>query len=105
MHKLDKEVEDIIQHFGVMGMRWGVRKAERGSTKLDKHSAVKKHGKSPITEGRRIKAQLDYKHVDAKTGEYTHQGKGAKTLRILENTFEIAAATTAAAVLITMSGT
>lgn len=27
-HKLDTEVEDLLQHFGVKGMKWGVKRSE-----------------------------------------------------------------------------
>lgn len=29
MHELDKEVEEILQHYGVKGMKWGVTKPSK----------------------------------------------------------------------------
>lgn len=98
MHKLDDELDDILQHFGVKGMRWGVRNEEhptgkRKSSKLDNHPAVSKFGKNPIKGYRKFQAKTDAFHIDPKTGEYTHQGKTAKTVRVMDKVWDIAAAT------------
>ena len=97
MHKLD----EAIQHAGVKGMRWGVRKAEERSVKtssrkdhkVNDHPSVVKYGKQSIRKGRQIRAQLDAHHVDSKTGEYTHKGSVAKTVRVIDKVMDIAGTT------------
>lgn len=99
MHELD---EVIIKHFGVKGMHWGVRRNSKGSGrtkggkssgkahKVDNHPSVVKYGKQSIRKGRKIRAQLDASHVDVKTGEYTHKGPVAKTVRVVDKVMNLA---------------
>jgi colicin import membrane protein len=83
MHELDK----LLEHSGVKGMRWGVRKEEK-KTGGRKTKRVKKAEKSTvrkaILKSRAKRAQWDIDHVDAKTGEYTNQSKTAKSLRVVD---------------------
>lgn len=89
MHKFDSP-DDILTHFGTKGMRWGVRKDQKGPHKLDRHPAIKKYGKNPIREMRRLEAKFDPNHVDVKTGKYTHQNKSAKVARAVDKTLSLA---------------
>ena len=97
-------LEDLLEHSGIKGMRWGVRNDDRTSSKrskskaeskskLDQHPSVVKFGKNKIKEGRKMRALLDPEHIDAKTGEYTNQGKVAKTARVVDKIISGAIAT------------
>jgi len=101
-HKLD----DLLNHSGTKGMRWGVRNDDRKSakrlkvnpkskskSKLDSHPSVTKFGKNKIREGRKMRAMMDPDHVNIKTGEYSNQGKVAKTARVVDRVIEGAIAT------------
>lgn len=95
MHELDARVDEVLTHYGIKGMRWGVIRdrdqpggADGKSEKAKK--AVKKHGLSKIKQGRILRERLDFDRVDMKTGEYTNTGKVAKTARIIDRTLDVA---------------
>lgn len=85
-------------------MRWGVRRDDRKSakrskanpkskSKLDSHPSIAKFGKNKIREGRKMRAMMDPDHVNIKTGEYSNQGKLAKTARVVDRVIDGAIAT------------
>lgn len=91
-----EQLDDILKHFGVKGMHWGVRRETKGrhrSEKLKRHPSVIAHGKQSIRKGRQLRAKLDVDHIDIKTGNYTNQSKTAKTLRTIDRVMDLASVT------------
>lgn len=100
-HELDGLVDDIIQHVGVKGIRWGVRNDDKpkgsgkktgGESKLDKHPAVIRYAKASYKNYNINRAKMDFDARDPKTGDYLNTGKVAKAARITERTFKLAGA-------------
>jgi hypothetical protein len=93
MHELD----EVLQHFGVKGMRWGVRRDNPGSSKTKVNDATKKrgreyvkqHAKNTMRSAKITRARMDIRNRDIKTGEYTNQSKTAKVLRGTERVLDV----------------
>lgn len=97
MHELD----NIIQHFGVKGMRWGIRKDRSVNTRKPKKTqsksdkmkfddAMKTHGTTSYKKYKIMKARVDLYDQDINTGEYTNKSKFARAVRTTDRVMDLA---------------
>lgn len=112
-----EDADEVLQHFGIKGMQWGVRRQRTSGGSKSKsrpkakpnrkagESALRKFGKNPVKEGRRIRAVIETAdHVNTKTGEYKNNSKGARTARIVDKTLRAGLGTVIIAGALVASG-
>lgn len=116
MHELDVKVDEVLTHYGIKGMRWGVirdrdqpggadgnketskkktskkesKEDNKKSSKLENNKSFSKFAREKVKQGRILREQLDFDRVSMKTGEYTHNGKIAKTARVVDRVLDTA---------------
>lgn len=78
------DVDDFIKHYGVLGMRWGVRKGQNGSSGEGAHPKAKDLSDAELQKRlKRLQAEDNYERLVAKANEKNN--KGAKVKKIIES--------------------
>lgn len=84
MHKLDKEVEDILKHWGVKGMKWDEKKKKDDEKKDEKAAADEKlvndviRGNYGNGEERKRKLGSRYREIQDMVNERLKNGSAVK---------------------------